>query len=303
MFGVAAWLRGDFDAAGSQLEQATASLAATDQRQIDAVWFQPNDPFASAYIHLAWCRLGRGDLAGAEAELARAARRAEQLSFPQGPFSLAFVRAMESWMRAEAGQLDRALVIAADLIDDGERHGLDMWTLYGATWQAFVGALAALSTENPDPATLAGHIATLTTLLDTLRTFGLNLYSTLYDAILARVLIAAGQPDRARARLDTALQLAEDTGMHFYDAELLRLRAHTDTDPDARHADIGAALKLARRQGATLFELRAALDDFDLRGQPARAALVDAASRIPATSALPELARVQASLSKDAPRI
>ena len=39
--------------------------------------------------------------------------------------------------------------------------------------------------------------------------------------------------------------------MHFYDAELLRLRAHTHTDPDARQADIAAALDLARRQGAT----------------------------------------------------
>ena len=91
--------------------------------------------------------------------------------------------------------------------------------------------------------------------------------------------------------------------MCFYDAELLRLRAHTHADPDARRADIGAALELARRQGATLFELRAALDDYDLRGEPARAALIDAASRIPANSAWPELARAQASLSDDLPRI
>ena len=84
--------------------------------------------------------------------------------------------------------------------------------------------------------------------------------------------------------------------MCFYDAELLRLRAHTHTDPDARQADIGAALELARRQGATLFELRAALDDYDLRGQPARAALIDVVSRIPANNAWPELARAQASL-------
>ena len=43
--------------------------------------------------------------------------------------------------------------------------------------------------------------------------------------------------------------------MCFYDAELLRLRAHTHADPDARQA---AALDLARSRGATLFELRAA---------------------------------------------
>jgi hypothetical protein len=44
------------------------------------------------------------------------------------------------------------------------------------------------------------------------------------------------------------------------------------------------ALELARRQGATFFELRAAVDDFDLRGEPARAALVDAAAESPPTA-------------------
>ena len=90
--------------------------------------------------------------------------------------------------------------------------------------------------------------------------------------------------------------------MCFYDAELLRLRAQTHDDPGARQADINAALELARRQGATLFELRAALDDFELRGEPARAALADAVSRIPANNALPELARAQAALHQIDPK-
>ncbi|MDT5326551.1 MAG: hypothetical protein QOF25_3703 [Mycobacterium sp.] len=34
--------------------------------------------------------------------------------------------------------------------------------------------------------------------------------------------------------------------------------------PDALRSGLGAALALARRQGTTLFELRAALDDFEL---------------------------------------
>jgi hypothetical protein len=86
--------------------------------------------------------------------------------------------------------------------------------------------------------------------------------------------------------------------MCFYDAELLRQRAHTHTDPDARHVDLSAAVTLARQQGAPLFELRAALDDFELGGQPARAALADAASRISADSPLPEIARTQAALGQ-----
>ena len=97
------------------------------------------------------------------------------------------------------------------------------------------------------------------------------------------------------------MALARDTGMCFYDAELLRLRAQTHTDPDARHADLGAAIELARRQGATLFELRAALDDYELRGEPARAELVDAAEHMPADSAWPELERARAALGFTSP--
>ena len=137
-------------------------------------------------------------------------------------------------MRIEAGQLDRAAVLAADLSEQAERHGFDIFRLVGVTWQAAVGALAALGADDVDQTAVAAHIATMTTFLDTLRTVGLNIYLTFYDAVLGRLLIAAGQPEEARERLDTGLQLAQDTGMHFYDAELLRLRAHTHTDPDAR---------------------------------------------------------------------
>jgi len=133
----------------------------------------------------------------------------------------------------------------------------------------------------------------MTALLDTWRALGLNIYLTFYDSAVGRLLIAAGRLDQARRDLDAALQLTQDTGMRFYDAELLRLRAHTHTDLAARRADFGAAVDLARRQGATLFELRAALDDFELHGEPARSALIDAAGRMPADSRLPEWIRVQ----------
>ena len=91
----------------------------------------------SRTTHLAFTRLVRGDLTGAEAELAHW-RRA-------GPTSSAFPRArtasptrasVEIGVRIEAGQLDRAAVLAADLSELAERHGFDGWRLYGATWQA-----------------------------------------------------------------------------------------------------------------------------------------------------------------------
>ena len=202
-FGVVAWLRGQFDAARSQLEKATAGRAAADQHEIDAVWFDPADPIATAHIHLALIGLVRGDLAGAEAELTQAARRTEQLGFPQGPFNLAYTRLVESWIRIEAGQLDQAAALAADLTDLGERHGFDHWRLTGAAQQVTVRALAALGADDLDPSGLWAHIATVTRFVDSWRRFGLNLYLTFFDSVVGRLLIAAGQPDEARRRLDT----------------------------------------------------------------------------------------------------
>ena len=205
-FGVVAWHRGEFDAARSRLEQAMAGLAAAGQQEIDVVWFQPNDPIATALLHLALARFVHGDLTGAEAELAQVAHRVEGLGFPQGPFSAAFAHFVEIWLRIEAGQLDRAAVLAADLIEQAERHGFDAWQLWGGTQQATVGALAALGAEDLDPTALSNHIATMTTFVDVLRKAGLNAYLTFFDSVLARLLIAAGQPDQARARLDAALR-------------------------------------------------------------------------------------------------
>jgi hypothetical protein len=298
--GLLAWLRGDFHAATCHLETATAGLAAGDQHRTDAVWFLPADAIALAHIYLASARFVGGDLADANAELARAVRRTEQLGFPQGPFSLGYARSIEIWMRIEAGQLEQAAILVADLTELAERHGFDMWRLYGAMCQAIVGGVAALDAHDVD--LLAAHVATLTTVVDTLHALGLLINVTMFEAMLGRLLIAAGQPELACARLDSALALAHDTGMCCYDAELMRIRAQTHDEPAARDAEINAALELARRQGATLFELRAALDDFELRGQPARAALIDAASRIPTNNAWPELVRAQAALADQSPR-
>jgi class 3 adenylate cyclase len=295
-FGVVQWLRGDFDRACRQMEAAATAGMAGERPEIDAVRFVPDEPIGAVLVHLAWGRLVQGDLTGAGVELARAARWIERLDFPQGPFMHDYTLFMDCWMCIESGQLERAAALSAEMIEQAERHDFDLWRLIAATQQAAASALAALATDDLDPAELSSHIDALTGLLDTWGAIELNLYRTYFDAVVGRLMIAAGQREQARARLDTALALAEDTGMHFYDAELLRLHAHTQTDADARRGDVNAALEVARRQGATLFELRAALDDFELRGEQARAVLLDAVERMPDDGAWPELKRACAAL-------
>ena len=149
-----AYLRGDLNAATSALEAATAGVVAADQHKVDAEWSPVSEPISSGCLHLALVALVRGDLTKAEAELARSARLAEGFGFPEGPYMRAYIRSMETWLRVEAAQLDRAALVAADMISEGERHGFDVWRVAGATWQAAVGGLAALGDDDLDPSGL-----------------------------------------------------------------------------------------------------------------------------------------------------
>ena len=117
------------------------------------------------------------------------------------------------------------------------------------------------------------------------------------------MLIAAGRADEARARLQTALDLADETSMHFYDAELTEAsRATPPTTSSHDTPTYVAAIELARGQDARIFELRAAADDFELCGEPAREALTDALSRFPGDSSLAGSRRAPGRCSGEAPR-
>ena len=295
-FGMVAWFRGDFANARSVLEESTAAVARADITDYEALWFIPNDPITSMHTHLALARFVQGEIDGAEEQLAETVRRVADLGFPQGPFSHAYERSFEIWMRIEAGQLDRAADIVEELSADAERHGFDFWTLVAATQQATISALSALGTGERDPDALRRHIETMTMFVDSWREAEAKLFVTFYDGVLARLLTAAGRAEEARMRLDIALQLARETGVNFYRAELLRLRAHTAEDAGARDSDLCAAIDTAREQAASIFELRAAIDGFELHGESSRSVLQDAVSRFSADSGWPELPRARALL-------
>lgn len=153
------------------------------------------------------------------------------MSFPQGPFSLAFTRFFEIWVRIEAGQIGRAATLADELIEHADRYGFEVWALWGAAQRAVVDALDAVG---GDADVLSELINRATAIVESVRRAGLNVFITLFDGAVARVLIAGGRRGDARLHLDTALALGRDIGMRFYEAELRRLRAHTHTDPDTR---------------------------------------------------------------------
>ena len=287
--GIVCWLRGEFDNAATHLEEAARMATARGDHNIEAEWFAPFDPMVLDLTSLAQARWVRGDLAGADDVLRRATARAAELDFPQGPFSRCYARYVEATIAVEAGQDSRAIEASADISSVGTQHGFDQWIAAGELMNQCGGAVTTLRAEPPNPVALEIPIQMLTGWVTACRALEARGFLTSFDGFLARLLLAAGQPAEARRRIDDGLQLARDTGMHYYDAELLRLRAHTHTDPAHVQADLEAARELASRMGANGFALRAALDEHRLRGPSALDSLRSALERMPADGTWPEV--------------
>jgi class 3 adenylate cyclase len=286
------WLEGDFTVARGHLLRALADRSAADPRALDTAWRVPVDPISAAHNFLGLTHMVCGDLERANAELAASIRRCDDLGFPQNAHNRAHTYFMEIWVLLESGRISEAATKVAGLRQLSEQSGLDLWQWVGRTEHATVKALTALD-AGADAATLAGHAEKLAGRVDASRLLQLNSYLTFHDAVVGRLLIAAAQPEMARERLEMSLGHAEETGMHFYDAELMRLRAHTLTRRQVRHEALAAAIELARHQGATLFELRCLLDFFERLGDGNRSELADVVRHFPGDARWPEFTRAQ----------
>jgi class 3 adenylate cyclase/tetratricopeptide (TPR) repeat protein len=294
--GIVLWMRGEFDSASTHLEEAANLAVSRGRRDLEAEWFMPFDPVVLDLTSVALVRWVRGDQIGADAALTDAKRWGDELGFPQGPFSTCYALYVEALISVEAGSVDRAAGAAAEMISQGSIHGFDQWVAAGTVMQSTVAIATALNVDRIDEQSLSDNLPMLAGWVEAGRFMEAKSFLTTFDGILARALMAAGQPAAAQQRVDAGLQLAQETGMHYYDAELLRLRAVTHTDQESRHADLQAAFDLARTQRAPVFALRAALDDYRFRGDTARSSVFEAMQLFPRNSTWPELMRARAML-------
>ena len=102
--------------------------------------------------------------------------------------------------------------------------------MVGWSLQSAARALQALDADELDADAVATHVKTMTTVVQTWRAFEVKTWRACYDGVLARLLIVTGERDGGRGPLDVALEMGQDTWIQFYDAELLRMRAHTLDD-------------------------------------------------------------------------
>ena len=296
-FGTIRWFVGDFGAARDQLEAAVVGVATRGiGPDYGATYFMPFDGPGSAHANLALARFMRGDVRGADEQFDAGQHRCATIEFPRGPFTAAEVQSYAAWTFVERGDLDRAATAVAAVTEIAEGHGFDFWSLVAATEQATITGLRALGAAAGDPAALLAHAQALEGLCGMWKLLDVALFLPAFMATAGRLRAAAGDSDGAAARYDETLQFARSTGIRFYEAEVLRLRAQL-LPSDEVSAALRAALDLARSQGAVPFELRIA-GDLVANGDADGPTLVaEAVTRFAPDAHYPELEDARASVA------
>ncbi|MGH8873137.1 MAG: ATP-binding protein, partial [Acidimicrobiia bacterium] len=252
----AGWLdfyQGDLESARAHLERGTSGfLARPADQTVSPFWPLPNDPIAVSEIALACVSTLQGELDEAQRWEREAMARAEEIGFPHGPFSLAFVKTYAAWIRRFLGQHDASRLLGAEVVGIGQVYGYAYWMMLGSSY-----VITAKPGGEPDPEFLEQTIATL-------RLMGQEAFAASNLAYLAHLNAEAGAPDRALELIEQALEVVHKTGENVHLPELLRQRAVYSLarggDEEEAAADLTEAMRVASEQGARVARLRAALE-------------------------------------------
>jgi tetratricopeptide (TPR) repeat protein len=277
----AGWLdfyQGNLESARVHLERGTSGLLARPADQtVSPFWPLPNDPIAVSEIALACVSTLQGELDEAQRWEREAVARAEDIGFPHGPFSLAFVKTYAAWIRRFLGQHDASRLLGAEVVGIGQVYGYAYWMMLGSSYVA-----TTVEGGEPDPESLEQTIATL-------RLMGQEAFAASNLAYLAQLHAHAGDPDRAHELIEQALEVVDNTGENVHLPELLRQRAVYSLarggDEEEAAADLTQAMRLASEQGARVTRLRAAIELARLPGAVRpddwRSMLIEARGGIP----------------------
>lgn len=170
------------------------------------------------------------------------------------PFDTAYAHCFVAMFENLRGNPQDAAHHAGVTLEIAQRHGFGVWLAAG-TMQLGV-AKAALGQAQE-------AIGLLSATLPAWQASGAELNSGFFLAGLAEGYRAAGNLDEALETVTKAIDHAAHHGEHYYDATLYRLRGELLTMRDGAavqaEADFQRAIEIARRQGAKMFELRAAV--------------------------------------------
>jgi predicted ATPase len=245
--GVPRFQRGELVSALAHLNGAIRAYVPMPRQR----YFGGDDPGVTSYAYAGWTLwfLGWSDQARQRArEAVEMGRRVHH------PISVAKALAFEAILHGLTGDSERQREGAAEAIALSEKHSFPLWAGVG---HVFHGAarIAAGELEGADAEVQEG--------LQLAAGTGNQAGAPGILGFLIRTRLRAGQLDTALAGLSVAFAIAEKTGQHFYDAELLCLKAELalatkpGSEPDAEPL-LQQAIGMARGQECHVFELRAA---------------------------------------------
>ena len=185
---------------------------------------------------------------------------------------------------AALDRLQRGIAVA-------EAQGAVFWQITGRTWAFIVDPTLSATPEG---------LAAFGQLVDTQRAIGANVGVPYFAAVQSSRLADAGQHDQAFATSSRAEAEARASGLQCWYAEILRLHARncrlTNRKAESDSA-LAQSVKVATRQGAALWLIRAQLDQITAGGpMPDLAATL---ALFPADATLPELAQARARLAAE----
>ena len=251
------------------------------------------DPWISGQSMATWPLLIRGQVKQAIAsseEMLAAARGKDR------PYLLAVVMHHQTVFSQLLGDRETVARRACDLHSLAARHGFAHWH---ATATLLSGWAIAGSGD------LADGIATMRRGLEAKKATGSRLKLPYYQALLSELVVRAGDKAEALALLDDALAQVATSQERWFAAELHRRRAELVLSLRGRRAEAEMhlldAIRIAHRQDAKLFQLRAANSLAHLwaaRGERRRAGdlLAPALIRVAPAELLPEAETARAML-------
>ncbi len=292
--GYNAFYQGRLDEARRWLEEAWAGYAARPtEATASPFWPLPHDPVPVTAVALA-CVVGLQGNTGESLEWEqRALATAEQLGFPFGPFSSAFILTYLAWLRMITGDAAGAREFGRRTLDIAEQCRFDYFSVIARQY---------VLVPEPDHPGDADELERCEAGMDLI---GHGAFRPAFLGIVARSHSYGGNPDGALERVGDALLGVQKSGEWVHQPDLLRLRAAITATAhpermDEVVADLRAAVDIGLAQGSLVLALRAANDlarlADDVRGPDWREVVLSVVDRYPAGSTSAELADARAIL-------
>ncbi len=283
----------DFIEARARLDEALRIY--DSERDRDAKFRFGTDTLAVATVHLAQANWLLGNVDQARELMQEAVTRAGETTHAPTVTNVDYFRAVFEVLRGDTGA---ALRTANSLLELTRQHGISVYATLGTMCSGW--ARARLGDRE------AG-VAEFREALETYTGQGNKGHVPLHQGLLAELEAEGQETEGALTRMDAALALAGETGEHWTDAFLHRVRGEIllKRDPAKQRAGRGSVPhrhRIARKQKARSFELQAALSVAKLyqwtdRAADAHAVLAPALEGFSPTPEFPEIEQAQTLLA------